>query len=96
MNRPNCYECKHRGIIVGSAHSSCNHPSFGNQDPTDKVMAIFASVGRVAPVQGKGDGTIRVKGNALGIKNGWFQHPFNFDPVWLDECNGFERKEKNE
>ena len=34
-----------------------------------------------------------VKGNAHGRKNGWFCHPFNFDPVWLDECDGFKEKE---
>ena len=31
----------------------------------------------------------KVKGSQHGIRNGWFFHPLNFDPVWLDECNGF-------
>ena len=30
-----------------------------------------------------------VSGNKHGIKNGWFQWPFNFDPVWLERCDGF-------
>lgn len=37
--------------------------------------------------------TARVKGNAGGIRRGWFFWPFNFDPVWLVECTGFEAKE---
>lgn len=34
----------------------------------------------------------RVKGNEMGIRNGWFYWPYNFDPTWLVECNGFEEK----
>lgn len=36
----------------------------------------------------------KVKGNPHGIKNGWFRWPFNFDPTWLVECDGFKQKEK--
>ena len=31
----------------------------------------------------------KVKGNPHGIKNGWFMWPFNFDPIWLELCDGF-------
>lgn len=34
-----------------------------------------------------------VVGDEYGIKNGWFLYPFNFDPVWLRYCDGFEAKE---
>jgi hypothetical protein len=34
-----------------------------------------------------------VTGRELGIRKGWFFHPFNFDPVWLLSCTGFEAKE---
>lgn len=30
-----------------------------------------------------------VIGNQHGIKNGWFRWPLNFDPTWLESCNGF-------
>ena len=58
--RPNCYNCKYRGEVPGSAHSSCSKAN------------------------------LKIKGNEHGIKSGWFNHPFNFDPVWLQECNGFK------
>lgn len=56
------------------------------------VFAIFASVRRCAPV-GNADGIhkLGIKGNPHGIVNGWFNWPYNFDPVWLDACGGFER-----
>lgn len=31
-----------------------------------------------------------ITGNAHGIRSGWFMWPMNYDPVWLDSCNGFE------
>ena len=34
-----------------------------------------------------------IKGNKHGISSGWFMWPWNFDPVWLENCNGFENKE---
>lgn len=32
-----------------------------------------------------------MEGDKHGIKSGWFNYPFNFDPVWKDkDCNNFE------
>lgn len=33
-----------------------------------------------------------VTGNRHGMARGWFMWPFNFDPVWLESCNGFSDK----
>lgn len=42
----------------------------------------------------------QVTGNPHGIKNGWFNHPVNYDPIWVDSCTGFkhliERKRKED
>jgi hypothetical protein len=35
----------------------------------------------------------KVIGDPWGRKMGWFFWPFNFDPVWLKSCDGFEIKE---
>ncbi|MFI5304329.1 MAG: hypothetical protein ACHQYP_05970 [Nitrospiria bacterium] len=37
-----------------------------------------------------------VKGNAHGIKNGWFKWPYNFDPTWLISCDGFSNNPEDE
>lgn len=34
---------------------------------------------------------INVTGNEYGISKGWFNWPFNFDPTWLDTCDGWEQ-----
>lgn len=93
---PNCYKCVHRGDNPGSAHSTCRHPAFGQSldSPMGEAMAIFASVGRANPVKGgSSDEKIIVEGRPHGIKNGWFNHPWDFDPTWLDKCTGFKEKE---
>ena len=93
MDKPNCYECKHRRDLAGSAHSQCEHPAYAEiiADPLVQVMSLFASVGRVPPVKVGAEG-IQVMGNPHGIRKGWFNHPLNFDPTWLESCDGFETK----
>ena len=90
-SKPNCYECKHRGTVPGSAHSSCHHPSLPPIPPELQLLGIFASVRRSPPIQVNTE-KLAIKGNAHGIRNGWFNWPMNFDPVWLEECNGYEPK----
>lgn len=93
-DKPNCYDCKHRRGLPGDAHSRCAHPVVGeSEDPFAEMMAIFASVGRVAPTQDKRAAQLNVTGNPMGIRRGWFNWPFNFDPTWLVSCDGFEAKQ---
>ena len=89
-----CYTCKYRGKVAGSAHSSCNHPSLTKvkDNPMLNLMAIFASVGRNPPMIASSE-ELNIKGNSHGIKNGWFNFPFNFDPIWLENCDGYIKKE---
>jgi hypothetical protein len=35
---------------------------------------------------------LNIVGHPTGIKRGWFMWPANFDPTWLQNCNGFEKK----
>jgi len=90
---PDCYKCKHRGEVPGSAHSRCKHPSTGvaHDNPMLGLFAIFASVGRVPAINA--DTGLNIKGDPHGIRNGWFNWPFNFDPTWLENCEGFEAKD---
>ena len=38
----------------------------------------------------------KVTGHPLGLKRGWFMHPYNFDPTWLISCDGFsDNKDDN-
>lgn len=39
--------------------------------------------------------SLSVEVNPHGIKNGWVYFPYNFDPVWVNGCDGFEKKEKS-
>lgn len=31
----------------------------------------------------------KVTGDRYGIRMGWFLWPLNFDPTWLESCDGF-------
>lgn len=41
------------------------------------------------------DKRLKIKANPTGVRNGWFHYPFNFDPVWLERCEGFEKLKKD-
>lgn len=34
----------------------------------------------------------KVAGDHKAIRVGWFQWPFNYDPIWLKSCDGFSDK----
>lgn len=57
-----------------------------------QLLATLAGVGRVSPILAKSN-ELNIKGAPRGIQKGWFNWPWNFDPVWLENCNGFEQKE---
>lgn len=96
MSKPNCYNCKHRGPVAGSAHSCCNHPlaTRDNDDPLLSIMSIFASVGRTDPIVGDSIRALNIRANLHGVNKGWFNWPWNFDPTWLENCDGFEAFDK--
>lgn len=89
----NCYKCKHKGIVPGSCHISCNHPSLDKikDDPIGEFQAMFSSVGRMPPIV-KGSEELNIKGHPQGIRRGWFNFPYNFDPTWLINCDGYKSK----
>lgn len=83
--KPNCYECKHRGNAIGSAHSTCNYPG------TSTGILDFFKPQNLALMA-----KLNIQGHPQGVRSGWFMWPVNFDPTWLLSCDGFEAKEKRE
>ncbi len=84
-SKDSCYECKYRGSVPGDAHSCCRYP--GNDTG---ILSFFAPVNKENAVK------LNIKGNSQGIRHGWFMWPVNFDPTWLESCDGFESKEVKE
>lgn len=74
----NCYTCKYRREVPGSAHSSCNplHPT------SELYLAWY--------IQECNGYTENLKLNSHGMRNGWAFWPINFDPVWVEHCNFYE------
>lgn len=90
--KANCYDCQFRGTIPGSAHSKCDHPSVKevSKDPLIGIMSILGSVGRVPAPRISGKDAPKFSDH--GIRGGWANWPFNFDPTWLEECKLFKEK----
>jgi len=91
----NCYTCEFRGSVPGDAHSCCRHPDLKGvtDDPISGLIEALSSAHRIkSAVQAVAD-KFRIQANYHGIKQGWFYWPWNFDPVWLENCNAYKRKE---
>ena len=84
--KPNCYECKHRRGGTFSHHSSCEHPIFDLVPGGGFLQLAYMQKGVRSPYEKK----LNVSYSKHGFNNGWFFWPINFDPVWLETCEGFE------
>ena len=81
MKNPDCYKCKYRGDVPGDAHSCCNYPS------NDTGLLSFYTEKNIDNRH-----KLHIKADQHGVKMGWFAWPVNFDPVWLENCDGFVQK----
>ena len=95
--KPDCHKCKYRNSIPGDAHSRCRHPNIGNRDdPLSSIIGVLASVGRVVSIGDESNKEdLNIKLHPHGVKMGWANWPLNFDPVWLESCDGFEIKDED-
>ena len=92
MLTPGCYECQYRQNVPGDAHSRCGHPKASSHE--NGLMEMVAMMkGRGPAVNVYAAVELGIKANLHGLKMGWFNWPYNFDPVWLEACNGFTPKE---
>lgn len=87
MTKTNCYNCKYRGTVPGDAHSCCNHPAIDNNPPGQTMIMSLLGVASTAQQE------LNIKANAHGVQSCWFFWPVNFDPVWLENCDGYTPKE---
>ena len=88
-----CYTCEYRGSVPGTHHICCHHPSIDrvHDNPLLALVGILASAGRI-PFPQVNNEILNIKGNPHGIRNGWFVFPVCFDPVWLENCDGYKIK----
>jgi hypothetical protein len=80
-DKPTCYQCQYRGTVPGDAHSCCKYPG-----TSTNIFDIFNPKNREIAIE------LKIQANPHGIRSGWFIWPVNFDPAWLENCNGFEAK----
>lgn len=92
MAKPNCYECQYRRNVPGDAHSRCVHPAITDQPENEIAALVEALRGRYAGARA----FLGITGNVIGVRNGWFLWPANFDPTWLLTCDGFQAKAPKE
>lgn len=86
-NKPDCYKCCYRGDVEYSAHSCCNHPYTEVMNGAGKFISVMYAIKGLRSPIGK---RLNLTYSQHGFNNGWFMWPINFDPVWLESCDGFK------
>lgn len=85
---PNCHHCRFKRRLLGNVHIACKHPSVTHRYEKDLY-------GMLTPNAGKGGiypNELDVWGRHTAMAKGWFAWPFNYGPVWLLRCIGYESK----
>lgn len=90
-DKPNCYRCIHRREVPGSRHSACHHPDTAavHADTAAQLVGLVGRRSGVTIIACEALKTLHITGAPHGIHNGWFIWPVNFDPAWLQTCEGF-------
>lgn len=102
--KPNCYDCIYRTDVPGSAHSACVHPATEGtrRSPFMQLAGVVGKRGGdqlTAMANAFDEGPARamaklkIMGHPHGVRHGWFMWPVNFDPTWLQSCEGFTKAE---
>lgn len=81
----NCYKCKFRGSVVGSAHSRCNVIKSSGSDKSSELEFLIAS-GMYELINKETNKPLVVL-NQYGVNNGWATWPIDFDPIWVESCS---------
>jgi len=79
-NKVDCYQCRYQGTTSYDNHICCKYP--GNKTG---ILDMFTQTSNNRK-------KLNIKADPVGVKHGWFMWPVLFDPVWLENCDGFERK----
>lgn len=88
----NCHECKYKGSVPGSAHSTCGHDVAEIYKPL-AMMKFAVGVGTINPFpEYQLDNKPIIEFDAHGVRSGWCLWPFDFDPCWVKHCGLFELK----
>ena len=84
----NCYTCRFRSEVTGSAHSKCNVLEHTKGPAAGFSLGLISSIMKINPRD--------IKLNSHGVANGWAAWPINFDPVWVEECGYYEEQKPEE
>lgn len=89
-----CLTCQYRGSVPNSRHSSCQHPKVNDILGDHELLLRYMDgiINRHLIPNFYED--LKVEFAKEAIMEGWASFPFNFDPIWLRQCTGYQEVEK--
>ena len=85
-----CWSCQYVKSIPGDAQARCKHPKV-TERMNDRFGEILSLLGkRLGPqVELSSAEVLGITLNEHGVRHNWANWPFNFDPIWVNTCNGY-------
>jgi hypothetical protein len=86
----NCRNCAYSAPALGSSrHLHCR---FAETHAPAKTLTL-AEVARMATGKNVVAEAMNLTLNPHGVKNGWAEFPWNYDPIWVEgECRYYSKK----
>ena len=95
VDKPDCFKCKHKGHLAGTCHIRCLHPRVASFT-SDEILTALSMLAQEHPFSSSQAPLMQrlgITGHPHGIRCGWFNWPWEFDPAWLETCAGYEEGE---
>lgn len=88
-----CHICIHSELVAGSAHFICKHPLNDNIFTSRGALVALLTLAAQGCSPLLMPEALNLKLSPIGIKGGWCTYPFDFDRIWILNCDGFEKKD---
>ena len=82
-----CHTCQHHKPVPDTDNCACNHPWLDSKN-TAMAQLMVQKMGECKMVNEGVEFFVKI--NQQGIDSGAANWPIDFDPVWLEECTGYE------
>lgn len=81
-----CYSCKYHKNIPGDTHIECEHPMAQAHKMTALLALLNTNKRYIEDIYA----CLGIKIDAAAYGSGYAMYPINFDPIWINNCDGYD------
>ena len=93
--KPDCYQCEYHKPLGHKGRIGCFQPKvrgLRRMSSEDTMWGILGTLEGLPIAASNLSFLFGITINLEGMLKGEFRWPFNYDPTWLEACDGFKQK----